>query len=170
MRNLSLVAAAAALIGLAAHPAHAHDRVVLHSITEVYPPLPPGIYYPVSQGIFGERHAPVYVHVAPRMVDPVVRSYVEPRYGVVVPAAPARSLKDAPALYAPAMEYPHRGALLPRYETEVVAHGCRRCIVVESAEPVVVVHTFEPAPKPKRKPKPVKRVPKPVPEVDPLED
>ncbi|MFZ4808001.1 MAG: hypothetical protein ACOYLQ_12140 [Hyphomicrobiaceae bacterium] len=170
MRHLPLVATAAALVGLAAYPASAHDRVVLHSITEVYPPLPPGTYYPVAQGIFGERHAPVYVHVAPRTVEPVVRSYVEPPYGVVVHAPSARGLKDAPALYAPAMEYPYRGTLRPRYETDVVAQGCRRCIVVGSAEPIVVVHTFEPAPKPKRKPKPVKRAPKPVPEIDPLED
>jgi len=170
MRNLSLAVVLAALAGFAAYPVRAHDRVVLQSITEIYPPVPPGIYYPVAQGIFGERHAPVYVHMAPRRIDTIMHAHREPPYGVVVPAVPVRTLKDSPMLYAPTMEYPYRGAVLPRYEATVTPPACRRCVVVESGEPLVVVHTFEPAPKPKRKPKPVKRVPKPVREVDPLED
>lgn len=158
--TLAVVAAAFA------STAAARDRVILERVTNVYPALPPGTYYPVAQGLFGAdagRAAPVYVYVAPEAPRGSVwwqsRPPVAP-YGVYPnPWAhgPVGSVRSAPW-----MDYAARGAVGDPAVRGMAAMGCRGCLIVDAGAPVTVTRTFH-----RPRPKVVRQRPPIIPERPP---
>jgi hypothetical protein len=219
MRSIIILGLCATAVAVAT-PVAAHDRgasrILIGDVTHVYPPMPPGTYYPVAQGLFGRhagRVAPVVVYVeqhrprhaewarqAPRPCDhPTGYRDFKTDHRDLCPLRAPANLKDEgdfvvrPHGSAASHGYPHRidygyghAASVPpapwmdfavrsasgvRHERGMVAFGCHNCIYVDADAPTVVVHEVRPAPKPR--PRRVRRAPpqpKPIEEIDPLED
>jgi len=145
MRRVAFSLLTSLVVGLSAVSAQADHRSVVRHTTLVYPPMPPGVYYPVAQGLFGRdrgQTAPVYVYVNP-----------EPRrtYYPVAAHRPAISygLKDRayadlapPPASAPWMNWAARGAYGDRSYPGMVRYGCRGCLLVDAGQPVLVINEY----------------------------